>query len=72
MQFALTDAQVSIRAAITKICATFDDAYWLEKDRSGSFPSEAHKALAGTGWLTANVAQPLPRSYPLTKVHVKI
>ncbi len=37
MDFALTDQQQSIRDAIAKICARFDDAYWLAKDRDGGY-----------------------------------
>ena len=51
MDFALTDQQEAIRDAIAKICAGFDDAYWLNKDREGGFPHDFHKALADAGWL---------------------
>jgi acyl-CoA dehydrogenase len=51
MDFALTANQESIRDAVAKICARFDDAYWLKKDREGGFPADFHKALADAGWL---------------------
>ena len=51
MDFALTDQQESIRDAIAKVCAGFDDAYWLKKDREGGFPHDFHHALAREGWL---------------------
>jgi acyl-CoA dehydrogenase len=51
MDFALTANQESIRDAVAKICASFDDAYWLKKDREGGFPADFHKALADAGWL---------------------
>jgi acyl-CoA dehydrogenase len=51
MDFALTDQQQSIREAVAKICAGFDDAYWLAKDRDGGFPTEFHQAMAAAGWL---------------------
>ncbi|TAK72606.1 MAG: acyl-CoA dehydrogenase [Betaproteobacteria bacterium] len=51
MDFSLTQQQESIRAAIEKICARFGDEYWLEKDRTGDFPSDLHQALARDGWL---------------------
>jgi len=51
IDFALTDLQQSVRAAIEKICARFGDDYWLERDRDGKFPDEFHRALAGDGWL---------------------
>jgi acyl-CoA dehydrogenase len=51
MDFELTPNQESIREAIAKICARFDDAYWLKKDKEGGFPADFHKALADSGWL---------------------
>jgi acyl-CoA dehydrogenase len=51
IDFALTDLQQSVRAAIEKICARFGDDYWLARDRDGEFPHEFHRALAGDGWL---------------------
>ncbi|MEW5862545.1 MAG: acyl-CoA dehydrogenase family protein [Pseudomonadota bacterium] len=51
MDFAFTPEQERIREAVAKLCARFDDAYWLKKDREGGFPEEFHRALAGDGWL---------------------
>ena len=51
MDFAPHPEHESIRDAIVKICARFDDAYWLERDRLGGFPHELHRALAEGGWL---------------------
>jgi len=51
MNFSFTDEQRAIRAAIEKICAPFDDAYWLKRDREGGFPLDFHAALARDGWL---------------------
>src|SRR6195952_2917151 len=51
MDFALTVNQESIRDAVARICARFDDAYWLKKDKEGGFPADFHKALADAGWL---------------------
>src|SRR6202007_3170869 len=51
MDFALTTNQDSIRDHVAKICARFDDAYWLMKDKEGGFPADLHKALADAGWL---------------------
>ena len=51
MDFALSEEQQAIREAIARICAQFGDEYWLEKDRSGTFPQELHQALARDGWL---------------------
>ena len=51
MDFALSAQQESIRDAVAKICARFDDAYWLTKDRDGGFPHEFYDAIAKAGWL---------------------
>jgi acyl-CoA dehydrogenase len=51
VDFAFSEEQEQIRAAIAKICARFDDAYWLKKDKQGGFPAELHQALARDGWL---------------------
>jgi len=56
MDFAFNEEQEQIREAIAKICAKFDDAYWLKKDKEGGFPAELHRALARDGWL--GVAMP--------------
>ncbi len=51
MNFALSEEQEQIREAIARICAKFDDAYWLKRDKEGGFPAELHRALAKDGWL---------------------
>jgi len=51
MDFALPPEQLAIREAIERICARFDDAYWLERDRTGGFPHDFYDALAREGWL---------------------
>jgi acyl-CoA dehydrogenase len=51
MDFALTANQESIRDTVAKICARFDDAYWLKKDKEGGFPADFHRAFADAGWL---------------------
>jgi len=40
-----------IRDAVLDLCARFDDAYWLERDRTGEYPREFRDAMAGAGWL---------------------
>jgi acyl-CoA dehydrogenase len=51
MDFNFSEEQLAIRAAIEKICARFDAAYWLKKDTEGGFPEDFHQALARDGWL---------------------
>ncbi|MBB05025.1 MAG: acyl-CoA dehydrogenase [Pseudooceanicola sp.] len=47
----MTPDQQEIREQILRICAQFDDEYWLEKDSKGGFPHDLHRALADGGWL---------------------
>jgi acyl-CoA dehydrogenase len=51
MDFALTRDQQAIVDSVRRLCEPFDDAYWLERDRVGGYPTEFHKALADAGWL---------------------
>jgi len=51
VDFALDTDQEAIREAIAKICARFDDDYWLTRDREGGFPLDFHAAFAKDGWL---------------------
>src|SRR5690606_12075493 len=37
--------------AVAKVCARFDDAYWLARDRDGTFPEAFYQTLAESGWL---------------------
>ena len=57
MGFCLSPEHEQIRDSIRKLCAPFDDAYWLAKDRTGDFPHELHSALASAGWL--GIAMPV-------------
>ena len=51
MDFALTDDQIAVRDAVTRIAAGFDDTFWRARDQDGRFPHELHQALAEGGWL---------------------
>lgn len=51
MDFTLSEEQEHIRNAIERLCAPFDDEYWLRKDNEGTFPHEFHGALGEAGWL---------------------
>ncbi|MFZ1148996.1 MAG: acyl-CoA dehydrogenase family protein [Xanthobacteraceae bacterium] len=57
MDFAPTELQQSVRAAIEKICARFGDDYWLKRDSDGNFPEEFYRALADDGWLGVCIPQ---------------
>ncbi len=51
MNLGLSPELEVIREAVAKLCAQFDDEYWLAKDREGGFPYDLHQALAKDGWL---------------------
>ena len=51
MDFRMTEEQEAIRDAVAKTCEPFDDAYWLDRDETGEFPYDFHKAMADGGWL---------------------
>ncbi|WP_299565161.1 acyl-CoA dehydrogenase family protein [uncultured Sulfitobacter sp.] len=50
MDFDLTEEQRAIRDSVAKICARFDDAYWLERDRTGTFPEDFAAEIAKGGF----------------------
>ncbi len=51
MDFQLTQDQLAIRAAITKLSANFDADYWLHCDNEGRFPEEFVADVVAGGWL---------------------
>jgi acyl-CoA dehydrogenase len=51
MDFALTDVQQQIRNEVLRLCARFDDTYWLERDNSATFPEAFLDAMAAGNWL---------------------
>lgn len=51
MNFDLSDEQTAIQVAVGKICAQFNDDYWLQRDTDGQFPEEFVKAITDGGWL---------------------
>ncbi len=51
MSFFLSDDQLAIRDAISKLCADFDADYWLHCDNEGRFPQEFVDAICAGGWL---------------------
>ena len=46
-----TEEQLTVRDAISKICANFPNEYWREHDQTETDPRELHAALAKDGWL---------------------
>ena len=51
MDFAMSEAQREIREQILRLCSRFDDAYWLERDRTATFPEAFFAAVAAGNWL---------------------
>ena len=51
MDFALTEDQATIFAAVKDLASKFDDQYWMEKDAAHEFPTEFYDLLASGGWL---------------------
>jgi acyl-CoA dehydrogenase len=51
LDFALTDEQADIEAAVRRICDRFGDEYWLERDRTATFPEAFRDAIGEGGWL---------------------
>jgi acyl-CoA dehydrogenase len=47
----LTPAQTQIRDEVARICARFDDGWWLARDRDGAFPEAFYRAMAEGGFL---------------------
>ena len=51
MNFEPSDTQLAIREGVTALCARFDDAWWLARDESATFPHEFYAAVAQAGFL---------------------
>jgi len=51
VDFSLTPEQRQIRDLVQRICADFDDAYWLRLDDEAAFPHEFYRAIAAAGLL---------------------
>src|SRR5258708_36383506 len=51
MDFGFTEQQLAIKDSVGKLCAQFDDKYWLKKDKEGGFPEDFYKTMAASGWL---------------------
>jgi acyl-CoA dehydrogenase len=56
MPLDLTDEQSAIKDSVEKICAAYDDSYWLKTDETGQFPEDFVADFAAGGWL--GVAMP--------------
>jgi acyl-CoA dehydrogenase len=57
MSIDFTPDQQAIRVAVSKLCESFGDDYWLERDRDGCFPEEFCRAIADHGYM--GIAMPI-------------
>ncbi|MBI3198708.1 MAG: acyl-CoA/acyl-ACP dehydrogenase [Rhodospirillales bacterium] len=57
MSIDFTPEQQQIRDGVTRLCAGFGDAYWLERDADGRFPEEFCRAIADHGYM--GIAMPV-------------
>jgi acyl-CoA dehydrogenase len=51
MDFEWSEEQLMIHREVSRLCAKFDDSYWLECDLEHRFPWEFFHAIAEAGWL---------------------
>jgi acyl-CoA dehydrogenase len=51
MDFSTDADHLAIVDAVDRVCATFDDTYWLECDQRHEFPWAFYSAMAEGGWL---------------------
>ena len=57
MNFGFTEEQDALREAVSRVVQRFDEAYWLERDRTATFPFAFTEAIAEGGWL--GIAMPV-------------
>ncbi len=51
MSVDFTPEQLQIQESVTRLCAEFGDAYWLQRDADGHFPEEFCRAIADHGYM---------------------
>jgi len=51
MDFTPNPDHEAIADAVDRVCAQYDDTYWMEKDEKHEFPWEFYKSMADGGWL---------------------
>lgn len=47
----LTETQLDVRRSVQSIMASFDDAYWLERDNTATYPHGLYRKLCDQGWI---------------------
>lgn len=51
MNFELSEQQLAVGDAVSRICQNFGEDYWLARDTDGLFPEEFVQAITEGGWL---------------------
>jgi len=51
LNFAFTPEQEALREAVGRVVGDFGEQYWLEHDRTATFPTAFTEAVAAGGWL---------------------
>ncbi len=51
MDFTPNPDHEAIAEAVDRVCAQYDDTYWMEKDDKHEFPWDFYKSMADGGWL---------------------
>jgi hypothetical protein len=69
VDFQLTEQQETIVTAVAKICAAFDDAYWLDRDTTGEFPQDFAQAMARRLATVPGINANLPAGYGAGAFH---
>ncbi|CAK7215791.1 hypothetical protein SCUCBS95973_002597 [Sporothrix curviconia] len=47
----LSETQRQVRDAVFRVCADYPDEYWAERDDTGTYPRDFHKAIADAGYI---------------------
>lgn len=47
----LSSTQLSIRESISSICTQYPDTYWLEKEKTSTYPHELYDSLVSNGFI---------------------
>jgi len=53
----MTPERQQIQDAAKRVCDTFDDGYWLQKDLKHEWPSEYHEAAKKAGWMGITIPE---------------
>ncbi|PTB77290.1 acyl-CoA dehydrogenase NM domain-like protein [Trichoderma longibrachiatum ATCC 18648] len=54
-----TETQLTVRQAVSQVCARFPNTYWQRLDQEEKDPADFHAALARDGWLGIALPEPL-------------